>query len=535
MHSVPGTVGVGVDLGSSATTVSTRRCDDRPETRHYAHHDGPDAVLAEAIRAAGSGAASVALTVPAAWRSTRRLAHAEAAANAGFDVAVLVPEPEAAARYLAEAEGAPPVPGGPLIVCGLGAASCNIGVVRREGDRYRVEAAKSDDDLGGRAFDRLLVDHLASRHRVADPNFWRRAADPAETALRAALLAEVRRAREHLTAHPAAAIRLPDSDRELRLSREEAEQCLTPAVLQATALIEDAMLEAGLRADERTGLLLVGGASRTPLVATVIRHHLGIEPVLPEGPELVLAEGAALAALARVEAPPAEEDPPPERMRTSPGVLVTALVIGMAVVAIVSAALMNREPDDSIGAESVTDDLGLGSLPIAPDGSDPPATEEPETGASPDPATQDGDAASETPETTPEAPATEHRDPGGRSHLGHGRRGRLHRGPGRHRGLARGRGGHPGRGRVHQCRVRGREADRAPATRNARSRTRPRAAGPARREGRRHHRVLCVQRQGRLLTPRPLRRLGHMAVGEVVVDHADGLHHRVGGGRAPRT
>lgn len=421
MHSVPGAVGVGVDLGSSATTVSTRRCDDRPETRHYVHHDdSPDGGLAEAIRAVRQGAASVALTVPAAWKSTRRLAHAEAAANAGFDVDVLVSEPEAAARYLAEAEGAPPMPGGPLVVCGIGAASCNVGVVRREGDRYRVEAAKSDDDLGGRAFDRLLLEHLAVRHRAVDPEFWRRAADPAETVLRTALLAEVRRARERLTEHPAVTVRLPGTDREVRLSREEAEQCLTPAVLQTMAMVEDAMLDAGIGAGERAGLVLVGGASRTPLVATVIRHHLGIEPVVPDLPELVVAEGAALAALARVEAPADEEDPVPERLRTSPGVLVTALVVGIAVAAIVGAALMNRGPGDSIGAESVTDDVGLGSLPIAPEESEPAATEEPAADPSPAPETQAtaGEATDASPEPTPEVPAAETATPMGEATSG---------------------------------------------------------------------------------------------------------------------
>lgn len=409
MHSPPRTVGVGVDLGSSATTVSTRRSDDRPETRHFEHRDESDDGLAAAIRTAEQGSASVALTVPAAWRSTRRRAHAEAAANAGFNVAVLVSEPEAAARYLAESQGSRPNPGKPLIVCGLGAASCNIGVVRREGDRYRVEAAKSADDLGGRAFDRLLLDHLATRHRAADPEFWRRAADPAETPLRTGLLAEIRRAREHLTDHPTTAVKLPETGRELRLSREEAEQCLTPAVLQIMALVEDAMLEAGVGPQERAGLVLVGGASRTPLVATVIRHHLGIEPILPELPELVLAEGAALAALARVEAPTVEEeDPPPERLRTSPGVLVTAMVVGIAIAAIVGAALMNRDPADGIGADAVTDDVGLGSLPFTTDESTPAVTSEPEPGPSPSPEPQDdGAPASESPEPSPAAPGGE--------------------------------------------------------------------------------------------------------------------------------
>jgi actin-like ATPase involved in cell morphogenesis len=380
MPTLPGIVGVGVDLGSSATTVSTRRSDDRPQTRHVdrgVRAATDDDVLAEAIRAAGRDRTSVALAVPADWASTRRRAHAEAAANAGFEVDAVVPEPEAAARFLAEARGERPDPGSPLVVCAIGAGSCNVGVARHEGDRYRIEAATSTDDVGGKAFDGLLLDHLAARHRAADPEFWQRASDPAESALRTAVLAEIRRAREHLTDHPSVAVRLPGLGRELRLSREEAEQCLIPAILRAVAMIEGAMLETGIGVDERADLLLVGGASRTPLIATVIRHHLGVEPVLPAMPELVVAEGAALAALGRIGDAGASEPPRPSRLETSPGVLVTALVVGVSVAAIAGVALMNRDPGDDVGTDAVTGDVGPESYPSGADESDPGPTGEP--------------------------------------------------------------------------------------------------------------------------------------------------------------
>ncbi len=378
MPTLSGIVGVGVDLGSSATTVSTRRSDDRPQTRHFDRGDKTDDdLLAEAIRAAGRGRTSVALAVPADWAATRRRAHTEAAANAGFAVEAVVPEPEAAARFLAEARGERPDPGAPLVVCAIGARSCNVGVARHEGERYRIEAARSAEDVGGKAFDGLLLDHLAARHRAADPEYWQRAADPAETALRNAVLEEIRRAREHLTDHPSVTVRLPGLGRELRLSREEAEQCLIPAILRAVAMIEGAMLETGIGVDERADLLLVGGASRTPLIATVIRHHLGVEPVLPAMPELVVAEGAALAALCRIDDGAASEPPRPSRLETSPGVLVTALVIGVSVAAIAGVALMHRDPGGDVGADAVTGDVGPESYPSGAEESDPDATEDP--------------------------------------------------------------------------------------------------------------------------------------------------------------
>src|SRR6266545_3342070 len=58
--------------------------------------------------------------------------------------------------------------------------------------------------------------------------------------------------------------------------------------------------------------LLVGGSTRTPLVATVLHRALGVAPTVREQPELVVAEGALCAggdrpAAARPVAPPARD------------------------------------------------------------------------------------------------------------------------------------------------------------------------------------------------------------------------------------
>jgi molecular chaperone DnaK (HSP70) len=386
---------VGVDLGSSTTTVSTRRSD---------HRDTPVGEDEPTL---------VALAVPATWTSTRRRAHAEAAANAGFEPAFLVSEPEAAARQYAEVQGREPDPGAPLVMLNLGAGSCHVGVVRGEGDCFTVAAAASADDIGGREFDRLLLEHLAARHRQADPEFWARAGDPAETLLREGLLDEVRRAREHLTDHPSATVALPGLGRDLRLTREDLDQCLTPAMLRAVGLVEDAMRDAAVEADRIGDLLLVGGASRTPLLVTVLRHHLGVEPVRPELPDLVIAEGAALAGLARIRSDSGEPAPAPRfaRLHASPDVLVTALVVVIAVAAFAGVVLLNRGGSEAgdLGADSV--------MPTMPDAVNESTAAEPTTVPSPESAAEgsstpdseysEGPSESETPVSpTPSAPAT---------------------------------------------------------------------------------------------------------------------------------
>lgn len=403
---------MGVDLGSSTTTVSTRRSDHQADSE-------------ESERSTARSAASppdadepvlVVLAVPATWSTTRRRAHAEAAVNAGFDASFLVSEPEAAARAFAEVQGRELDSGAPLVVCNLGAGSCHIGVVRREGDDFTVEAAKSADDIGGREFDRLLLEHLAGRHRPADPEFWARAGDPAETALQARLLDEVRRAREHLSDHPSVHVVLPGLERGVRLTREDVDQCLTPAILRTVGLIEDAMRDAAVETDAIAGLLLVGGVSRMPLVASVLGHHLGIEPVRPELPDLVIAEGAALAGLARIRSERGEEPDAPgfTRLRASPDVLVTAMVVVTAVVAFAGVALLNRgaSEDESLGADMVvpssSDAAGeVGSAEPAPEPSAEPTTEDSSTSASPQSEEDEsGGGETEAPSPSPSATTT---------------------------------------------------------------------------------------------------------------------------------
>ncbi|MQM27897.1 Hsp70 family protein [Glycomyces albidus] len=355
MQSSPRTVAVGVDLGSATTTVSTRRDggSEPPDVRQSAtalsdgtgtrHSDEP---------------ALIGLAVPATWSPTRRRAHAEAAANAGFDASFLVSEPEAAARHFAAVQGHRLDPGAPLVVCNLGAGSCHVAVVRREGERYQIEAATTADDIGGRAFDRLLLGHLSERLRRTDAEYLARVQNPGETALCAGALDAVRRARERLSEHHSATVALPGLDRELRLTREDADHCLTPAVLRTVSLIEDAMREAGVETGQVAALLLVGGASRTPLVADVLRHHFGVELVRPDLPDLVIAEGAALAGLARIGGDGRSATPAAvglARMRTSPEVLVTILVVVIAVLSFAGVALLNRGGPEVQGLDAATE------------------------------------------------------------------------------------------------------------------------------------------------------------------------------------
>ncbi|GAB3220767.1 hypothetical protein GCM10027447_05520 [Glycomyces halotolerans] len=400
MQTVSGSAAVGIDLGTTTATVMVRRGDDRPHLRLV--DAGTDHIETD-------GTAPTALVVPASWDAARRQAHLEAAAHAGFAQAELVPEPEAAARYYTEVAGRELEPGTWLVVYSLGAASCNVGIVGRDGDRFTVHAAADTDAVGGRRFDRALLDHLSAKQRATDRGFWNRVDDPDEVVLRTRVLDLVRRAREQLTDRPAATV--SECGIELTVTRLELDRVLAELIARTISLVEQTLDAAGVGPREPLALLLIGGASRTPPVAAMLRERLGVEPLLPDMPELAAAEGAALVA---AEAPgPAA--PPGGGSDLRPGSLrpfgllaaILALLFGIATV--VTVQLLSEAPSgiDDVGGNS-TELRELGPLPEAT--SEAEATVEatessPAESAAPDdaaePATPDG---AETATTDPPAP-----------------------------------------------------------------------------------------------------------------------------------
>ncbi|WP_035697492.1 Hsp70 family protein, partial [Glycomyces tenuis] len=271
-HRSPRAAAVGVDLGTSTTTVSIRGRGERSATRVF---DGlPPEAAAGALAAAfdrvrsfldesEAGRAPVTVVVPASWERDRLNEVADAAEASGLERPSFLPSAEAAAVYV-EARGHEFEPGTALVVYELGASTCEVGVVRRDRDGRTVLAAHATGDIGGDEFDHLVLAYLSGRHRDTDPEFWDRVMDPSEEVLRPALLEEIGRARERLSEQPSADIALDGL--ELQLTQQELESCIDELVEQSCELAARVLAAAGVGAEETAGLLLTGGASRTPLV-----------------------------------------------------------------------------------------------------------------------------------------------------------------------------------------------------------------------------------------------------------------------------
>jgi hypothetical protein len=95
---------------------------------------------------------------------------------------------------------------------------------------------------------------------------------------------------------------LPNLQTEVRLTRGEYESMVRPALSDTITAMNRALRSAKVTPDEVTAVLLVGGSSRTPLVAELVSSALGRPVAVDAHPKYGVAMGAALTAATRAGA-----------------------------------------------------------------------------------------------------------------------------------------------------------------------------------------------------------------------------------------
>jgi molecular chaperone HscA len=301
-----------VDTILSVKRFMGRGPDDvRPEDRGIYRFDGSGAVVrlfvndgartvtpievsAEILRvlkrratdALGEALGGCVITVPAYFDDAQRQATKDAGRLAGLDVLRLLNEPTAAAL----AYGLDKRPQGVFAVYDLGGGTFDVSILRLESGVFQVLATGGDTHLGGDDFDRIVARRLMER------GLSPAAAEPSPAVLRGAVAA-AQKIREALTDRERvqAEVELPEGFRlQAALSRAELEELIQPVVDRTTAPCRAALRDAKIaRVD---GVVLVGGATRTPLVRRHVSRIFGQEPLTDLDPDTVVALGAAVQA-----------------------------------------------------------------------------------------------------------------------------------------------------------------------------------------------------------------------------------------------
>ncbi|MFF5232480.1 Hsp70 family protein [Dactylosporangium sp. NPDC000521] len=291
-------------------------------------------VAGEAAQTGVLAGGTTVLTCPADWGPRRRAVLSSAADLAGLGRVTLLDEPVAAATYCMRVLGARVAPGRAVAVFDFGGGTLDVTVASSGGsDALRVLATGGLDDLGGTDIDAALVGHLGQQIAAHDPDLWRRLQQPrtgADFRDRMAFWSEVRAAKEMLSRAASAPVHVPGVDQATHLTREELDRVAGPLVDRAVDETRRVLQRSGVPASQLDAILLVGGSSRLPLVASRLHARFGLAPVVPEQPELPVAFGALLlgntvtaspAAASYASTPPAgypASDPPAGYQTSTP-------------------------------------------------------------------------------------------------------------------------------------------------------------------------------------------------------------------------
>jgi molecular chaperone DnaK (HSP70) len=251
---------------------------------------------------------SVALTHPAAYGAYKLDMVREAARAAGLDGPLLISEPEAAAvEYAATRELAD---GSVVVVYDLGGGTFDVSLVVRRGVAFEpVGTPGGLERFGGADVDRAVLGHVRGLHPEAFEQL-----DSTQPEVRrdlARLISECRRAKEALSFDTAATIpvRVAGFAADVRVTRGELEAMVRPRLEDTLAAAERVLRGAALDWDGVAAVLLVGGASRMPLIAEWLAQATGRPVAVDAHPKHAVALGAAR--MAAAEAPPAGSSPDP--------------------------------------------------------------------------------------------------------------------------------------------------------------------------------------------------------------------------------
>jgi molecular chaperone DnaK len=235
------------------------------------------------------------ITVPAYFNDAQRQATKDAGKIAGLEVLRILNEPTAAAlAYGLEKKG-----NETILVWDLGGGTFDVSVLDVGEGVFEVKATNGDTHLGGDDYDQRIVDWLVGEFRKeqgldlsGDKQAMQRLTEAAE------------KAKVELSSVVQTTINLPfitadqngPKHMDFTLTRAKFEELTSDLTDRCVQPFKNAIADAKLDVSQINEVIMVGGATRMPVIQELVRKLTGKDPNLTVNPDEVVAVGAAIQA-----------------------------------------------------------------------------------------------------------------------------------------------------------------------------------------------------------------------------------------------
>jgi molecular chaperone DnaK len=237
------------------------------------------------------------VTVPAYFNDSQRAATKNAGEIAGLEVLRVFNEPTAAS--LAYGFGREGGREETILVWDLGGGTFDVSLLEIGENVHEVKATNGDTHLGGDDWDERIVNHVADQFQREQGIDLRKDRQALQRLREAAEKAKV-----ELSTMVQTSINLPfiTADQtgpkhlDVNLTRAKFEELTQDLLNRMVGPFEQALSDAKMSVKDLNDVILVGGATRMPMVQDLIRKLTSKEPHKGVNPDEVVAMGAAIQA-----------------------------------------------------------------------------------------------------------------------------------------------------------------------------------------------------------------------------------------------
>jgi len=244
-------------------------------------------LVADAEAALGERVTEAVISVPAYFSDAQRKATRAAGELAGLRVERLINEPTAAALAYGLQERDRE---SRFLVFDLGGGTFDVSILEMFEGVVEVHASAGDNFLGGEDFLDVLYTAFCEDNALRENQLDRQA--------RGRIARVLEQAKRTLTGAEEARVEIVLDEKPIawRIDNERFQRLCEPLVQRMRAPLERAMRDAKLSPAQLDEILLVGGASRMPMVAKLVSRMFGRLPLRHIDPDQAIALGAGVAA-----------------------------------------------------------------------------------------------------------------------------------------------------------------------------------------------------------------------------------------------